>query len=289
MTYDNYRKRLKAHLEHQDMTSLGVTAEDFGTHSFRIGGLSVLGNDGQVQPAFIQKSARHKHLNSTTRYIQPSLKSSLAMSDILCGNDPNKGWSERFTGRKHTTIPFLNPLQVKSAPTQPAPWWETNSAPTIISSVRKTPPGPAKTQPSKRKAGIDPNLFGKRRSSAGTQPPPTLVAEGGQQSSETPLRNEAPRAVLPSGNPQDPGYLDMPDPRPAGSTGNLGSTFPYPNSIGALRARLSGVTITNIPDVPSESSIPAMEEETNSLSSPQDDLDDGEDLVTGEGLGTTEF
>ena len=77
MKYDNYRKRFKAHLAHNDMTSLGVNADDFGTHSFRIRGLSVLGNDGQVNPSFIQRSASHKNLNSTMRYIRPSLKSSL--------------------------------------------------------------------------------------------------------------------------------------------------------------------------------------------------------------------
>ena len=65
MKYDNYRKRFKAHLGHIDLTSLGVDADDFGTHSFRIGGLSVLGNDGQVNPAFIQRNARHKNLSST--------------------------------------------------------------------------------------------------------------------------------------------------------------------------------------------------------------------------------
>merc|ERR1712030_96551 len=177
MTYDNYRKRLKAHLEHQDMTSLGVTAGDFGTHSFRIGGLSVLGNDGQVQPAFVQKSERHKNLNSTMHYIQPSLKSSLAMSDILCGNDPKMGWTERFTGRRHTQIPFLNSLQVQDAAANSDPWWVTGSAPTKISSVRKAPPGPpAQSQPPKRKADENPSFhFGKRRSTAGPQSHPTSV------------------------------------------------------------------------------------------------------------------
>ena len=170
MTYDNYRKRLKTHLEHQDMTSLGVTAGDFGTHSFRIGGLSVLGNDGQVQPAFVQKSARHKNLNSTMRYIQPSLKSSLAMSDILCGNDPDKGWAERFTGRRHTQIPFLNSLQVQDATSKSDHWWATNSAPTLIASARKAAPGPPiHSQPPKRKADeVQSVHFAKRRSTSGT-------------------------------------------------------------------------------------------------------------------------
>ena len=64
MKYDNYRNCLKAHLEHSELISLGVNREDYGTHSFHIGGLSVLGNDGSVSPAFIQKSAQHIHLSS---------------------------------------------------------------------------------------------------------------------------------------------------------------------------------------------------------------------------------
>ena len=47
------------------MSSLGVNKEDFGTHLFRIGALSILGNDVSMSSAFIQKSARHKHINST--------------------------------------------------------------------------------------------------------------------------------------------------------------------------------------------------------------------------------
>ena len=70
-------------------------------------------------------------------------------------------------------------------------------------------------------------------------------------------------------------------------TGMLAPTFPNPNPIGALRAMLPGVTISNTPDVPLGPSIPAVEEVTNSLHSPQDDLDVGVDLVTGEGLRTT--
>ena len=48
---------------HIDMTILGVNLDDFGTRSFKILGLSVLGNDRQVNPAFIQRSVRHKNLS----------------------------------------------------------------------------------------------------------------------------------------------------------------------------------------------------------------------------------
>ena len=193
MRYDNYRKRLKAHLEHQDMTSLGVTAGDFGTHSFRIGGLSVLGNDGQVQPAFVQKSARHKHLNSTMRYIRPSLKSSLQMSDVLCGNDPDKGWTEKFTGRRHTQIPFLNHTQVRSS-TNSAGQTEFFTAAQSQEEgfVRKSPPGPPKNpQPPKRKAsGVQWSFSAKRRTTPVPQTPPIREEEVEAPPVVTPSRSE---------------------------------------------------------------------------------------------------
>ena len=58
-TYDNYRKSLKKHLNCKTLQEMGVSPEDNSTHSFRLGGLSVLA-DGEVNPAFLQKSARHK-------------------------------------------------------------------------------------------------------------------------------------------------------------------------------------------------------------------------------------
>ncbi len=242
----------------------------------------MLGNDGQVQPAFIQKSARHKHINSTMRYIQPSLKSSLAMSDILCGNDPDKGWSERFTGRRHTQIPFLNSLQVQDAAQNSDPWWVTGSAPTKISSAQKEPPGPpTQSQPPKRKADENPGFhFGKRRSTAGPQSHPTSVEGGEVQSAVTPLRSETPREES-TGILQDPG--------PSGSTQGVGTTFPYPNSIGALRNRLTGISISTLPASPQEPAIPSVEEEIPPITSPQEDLEDEEDFVTGEGIGSTEY
>ena len=59
ITYNNYRKHLKKHLDCETLKDMGVFLEDFSTHSFRQGGLSVLA-DGEVHPVFIQKSARHK-------------------------------------------------------------------------------------------------------------------------------------------------------------------------------------------------------------------------------------
>ena len=91
ITYDNYRQRLKRHLENEEMAKMGVNNEDYGTHSFRIGGLSILGNDSSVCPAFIQKSVRHKRLSSTMGYICPDMRTTLKASDILCGNNPKEG------------------------------------------------------------------------------------------------------------------------------------------------------------------------------------------------------
>ncbi len=177
------------------------------------------------------------------------------MSDILCGNDPDKGWAERFTGRRHTQIPFLNSLQVKDAAKNSDPWWVTGLAPTKISSVRKEPPGPpTQSQPPKRKADENPSFyFGKRRSTAGPQSHPTSVEGDEVQSAVPPLRSETPRECFGSGNFLDPG--------PSGSTQGVGTVFPYPDSIGALRNRLTGVSISSIPASPQEPVIPSVEEE----------------------------
>ena len=103
------------------------------------------------------------------------------------------------------------------------------------------------------------------------------MGEGGQQSAETPLRNEAPRGGFSFGDPRDPGYLDIPDP------------VPFRGSIGALRNRFPGISITAPSSFPVGPDIPSVDEETQSVPSPQEDTEDGEDLVTGEGIGTTEF
>ena len=100
MLYDNYRQRLKKHLDSEDLKAMGVLSEDYGTHSFRIGGASVLGADSSVSPVFIQKNLRHKNIQSTLNYIRPSLGQALHANDILCGNTAGDGWDVRFTGKK---------------------------------------------------------------------------------------------------------------------------------------------------------------------------------------------
>ena len=97
MTYDNYRKRLKKHLDDEILKDMGVTPEDYSTHSFRLGGISVL-SDGDVHPAFVQKNAHHKTWDSTVNYINLSLSKALRASDLLEGNDPSEGWGSQYSG-----------------------------------------------------------------------------------------------------------------------------------------------------------------------------------------------
>ncbi len=59
MSYDVYRKHLKRHLDGEALRELVVYPVDYSTHSFRKGGLSMLA-DGEMHPAFIKKSSRHK-------------------------------------------------------------------------------------------------------------------------------------------------------------------------------------------------------------------------------------
>ena len=59
---------------------------------------------------------------------------------------------------------------------------------------------------------------------------------GEEHSAATPLRTEAPREV----------FLNIPDPGPSGSTQVGGTIFPYPNSIGALRNRLTGISFSTL-------------------------------------------
>ena len=51
--YENYRRRLKVHLDTAELREMGVFPKDYSTHSFRKGGLSVLGADCTVTPAFL--------------------------------------------------------------------------------------------------------------------------------------------------------------------------------------------------------------------------------------------
>ena len=116
MTYDNYRQRLKRHMDTEECKAMGVLPEDYGTHSFRIGGSSVMGTDQTVSPVFIQKNMRHKNIQSTLNYIRPSLGQALRANDLLCGNSEGEGWDARYTGNKRSLQPHLPQTSIKPAP-----------------------------------------------------------------------------------------------------------------------------------------------------------------------------
>merc|ERR1712101_3923 len=116
MSYDNFHQRLKRHLDSEEFKAMGVLPEDYGTHSFRIGGSSVMGADQTVSPVFIQKNMRHKNIRSTLNYIRPSLGQALRANDILCGNAAGEGWDARYTGNKRSLQPHLPQTSIKPAP-----------------------------------------------------------------------------------------------------------------------------------------------------------------------------
>ena len=83
ITYDNYRQCLKRHLEKDELAKTGVNNDYYGTHPFRIGSLSMMDNDRNISPVFIQKSARHKCLSSTMNYIRQNMQTALRVSDSV--------------------------------------------------------------------------------------------------------------------------------------------------------------------------------------------------------------
>ena len=137
MVYDNYRQRLKKHLDSEEFKAMGVLPEDYCTHSFRIGGSSVMGADQTVSPVFIQKNMRHKNIQSTLNYIRPTLGQALHANDILCGNDAGDGWDARFTGNKSSLQPHLPQTFIKPVP---------QTSPVVDKGKKACFPGPAKVR-----------------------------------------------------------------------------------------------------------------------------------------------
>ena len=91
---------MKKHLDKAELREMGISPQDYSTHSFREGGISVLGADCIVTLAFTQKNAQHKYWDSMVKYIDPTLKEALRANDLLCGNDPKEGRDVSYTGRK---------------------------------------------------------------------------------------------------------------------------------------------------------------------------------------------
>ena len=117
ISYDVYRKHLKKHLDGEALQELGVYPADYSTHSFRKGSLSMLA-DGEMHPAFIQKSACHKKWESSVTYIDTSLSKAWKANDLLSGNDPSEGWGFRYSGNPKSLSCFLPEKFIKKLPSQ---------------------------------------------------------------------------------------------------------------------------------------------------------------------------
>ena len=97
------------------MQELGVYPVDYSTHSFRKGSLSMLA-DGEMHPAFIQKSAHHKRWESSVTYIEASLQKALKANDLLSGNDLSEGWGSQYSGNPRSLVLFLPKKSIKKLP-----------------------------------------------------------------------------------------------------------------------------------------------------------------------------
>ena len=133
MSYDVYRGLLKKHLDTKAMKDLGLSPGDYSTHSFRKGGLSMLA-DGDMHPVYIQKSARHKRIESSVPYIESSLYKALKANDLLSGTEPAEGWSSRYSGNKKSLSRFLTKKFIKDLPSETeAPPERSNSETSLFS------------------------------------------------------------------------------------------------------------------------------------------------------------
>merc|ERR1711873_276434 len=133
MSYDVYRGLLKKHLDTKSLRELGVSPGDYSTHSFQKGGLSMLA-DGDMHPVYIQKSARHKSIESSVPYIESSLSKALKANDLLSGTDPTEGWSSRYSGNQKSLSRFLSKKFIKELPSEAeAPPERSNSETSLFS------------------------------------------------------------------------------------------------------------------------------------------------------------
>ena len=73
ISYDNYRRHLKSHLDSKELKSMGVYSLDYSTYSFSLGGLTFMVDDNVATPDFLGKSIKQKGWDSTVGYIKSSL------------------------------------------------------------------------------------------------------------------------------------------------------------------------------------------------------------------------
>ena len=74
--------------------------------------------DGEMHPAFIQKSAHHKRWESSALYIDSSLSKALKANNLLSDNDLSEGWGSRYSGNPKSLSRFLPERFIKQLPPQ---------------------------------------------------------------------------------------------------------------------------------------------------------------------------
>ena len=74
--------------------------------------------DGEMHPAFIQKSARHKQWESSVTYIDASLSKALKANDLLSGIDPSEGWGFPYSRNPKSLSRFLPEKFIRKLPSQ---------------------------------------------------------------------------------------------------------------------------------------------------------------------------
>ena len=90
--------------------------------------------DGDMHPVYIQKSARHKSIESSVPYIESSLSKALKANDLLSGTDPTEGWSSRYSGNRKSLSCFLSKKFIKELPSEAeAPPERSNSETSLFS------------------------------------------------------------------------------------------------------------------------------------------------------------
>merc|ERR1712243_491696 len=99
--------------------------------------------DGDMHLMYIQKSARHKRIESSVPYIESSLSKALKANDLLSGTEPTEGWSSRYSGNKKSLSRFLTKKFIKDLPSEAeAPSERSNSETSLFSgssSLQKDP------------------------------------------------------------------------------------------------------------------------------------------------------
>ena len=99
--------------------------------------------EGDMHPVYIQKSARHKRIESSVPYIESSLYKALKANDLLSGTEPAEGWGSRYSGNKKSLSRFLTKKFIKDLPSEAeAPPERSNSETSLFSGGSSLQEGP---------------------------------------------------------------------------------------------------------------------------------------------------